>query len=94
MEASAGTTEKMDALVTVCDTEINGDPMDSIEIEISSPVESLFGSAQHAAVLNMLDMLGVHRCRVQVEDSQAIDAVLASRVKAAVIRLRKAGGTI
>lgn len=94
MEASAGTAEKMDAWVTVWDSLINGDPMESMEIEISSPVESLFGTAQHAAVLKMLDMLGVHQCRVKIEDAQAIDAVLAARVKAAVLRLRRAGGTV
>jgi citrate lyase acyl carrier protein len=94
MEASAGTGEKMDAWVTVYDTLINGDPMDSIEIEISSPVESLFGTAQRAAVLKILDMLGVHRCRVKIEDAQALDAVLAARVKAAVLRLRRAGGAV
>ncbi|MBL7006061.1 MAG: citrate lyase ACP [Spirochaetia bacterium] len=94
MEASAGTGEKMDAWVTVYDTSINGDPLNSIEIEISSPVESLFGSAQQVTVLKMLDMLEVHRCLVKIEDAHAIDTVLAARVKAAVLRLRRAGGAV
>ena len=93
MEASAGTAEKMDALVTVYDS-YNGIPSETIELEIYSPVKSLFGSAQQAAVLKALEELGVQRCRVEVQDSQAVDSVLSARVKSAVIRLRKAGGAL
>ncbi len=84
----------MDAWVTVSDSLRNEACPESIELEIVSSVKSLFGSAQQAAVLKVLDELGVHRCRVEVQDSQAVDAVLAARVKAAVLRLRKSGGTV
>jgi len=93
MEAFAGTSEKMDAEVTVFD-EIDGMQSEKIQIEITSPVKSLFGPAQKTAVLNALIELGVQQCRVKIADNQAVDAVLAARVKAAVLRLRQAGGAV
>ena len=83
----------MDAEVTVFE-EIEGMQSEKIQIEITSPVKSLFGPAQKTAVLKALHELGVQRCRVKIVDNQAVDAVLAARLKAAVLRLRQAGGSL
>ena len=93
MKASAGTEDKMDAVVTVYD-EISGNYQDTLEIAITSPVGSLFGKDQHASVREALKDLGVQRCKVEVVDKQAVDAVIRARVMAAVIRLRNAGGVL
>jgi citrate lyase subunit gamma (acyl carrier protein) len=88
MTASAGTREKLDALVTV------SDDAPVLEISIRSPVADLFGSSQRRTITRTLRELVVSRGTVTVEDSQALDCVLKARIKAAVARLRRAGGML
>jgi len=95
VQASAGKRDKLDAQVLVDD-----DPAASreaagwknVEIMISSPVASLFGTAQKTAVQKVLDELGFRYGRVEVCDNQAVDAVLRARTRAAVLKLYKLRG--
>lgn len=83
MESSAwaGKKEKGDAFVTV-----RSNPGNGIDMEISSPVRGLFSRAQDEAVVKALEDLKAGDLVLNVEDFQALDFVLAARVKAAVLR--------
>ncbi len=80
---SAGRAEKDDALVTVSYLEVK-EPVFSIE----SPVRKLFAEAQDKVVHKTLASLNVVNIRVDIKDNQALDYVLAARIRAAVDRYR------
>ena len=105
LSASAGSREKSDALVEVCeDSSATGQTTrpgsndapatDRIAVHIESPVRSLFGSQQDRVVAMTLDELGVTRGELHVYDEHALDFVLRARTRAAVERLRQLGGRI
>ena len=78
---SAGKREKDDALVTISTTE-----GDNPSIVINSPVRRLFTAAQDRIVIETLRDLDSKNLNVEIEDFQALDFVLAARIKAAVNR--------
>ncbi len=73
----AGDDVRSDLHVAV---EVGGD---GIELSLTSRVESLFGDAIRATVLDTLALLGVAAARVSVNDKGAVPWVIAARVEAA-----------
>lgn len=83
---SAGKTEKDDALVTVS-AYIGTGP----NYRFNSPVRSLFASAQDRIAAEVLDCMNADDLYVEIEDNQALDYVLAARIKTAINRFRSQG---
>lgn len=85
MKATAGADRKGDALVTI---ETGAEPL---SIEISSPVDALFGKQIHAAAKETAMQLGLSTGKLSIRDSQALGFVIIARIKAAYGRLGKEG---
>lgn len=83
---SAGKPEKDDVLVTVS-TYIGIGP----KFSIKSPVRGLFGSAQDRIAAEVLDSTNADDLYLDIEDYQALDYVLAARIKTAIHRFRNHG---
>lgn len=78
--ATAGTLESSDALVTIEPAE------GAVELEISSSVMNQYGRQIKATVLETLARLDVTAAKVTVVDKGALDCTLKARVECAVFR--------
>ena len=83
MRATAGTDRKGDALVTI---ETGKEP---ISIEITSPVEDLFGRQIASTAEQTAARLGLTTGKLIIRDNQALDFVITARIKAAAARLER-----
>ena len=88
METTTGSTAKQDVLVQILDISV------PLTIKITSPLQGLFGRSLERAAREELQTLGVTTGTVVIEDYQALDYVLQSRIKAAVLSLRERGGLL
>ena len=80
-EASAGTLESSDVMVTVSPNEGGGR-----KIEIDSPVLKLYEEQMLSIINASLDKMGVKDAALFLKDRGAIDCVIRARVMAAVSR--------
>ena len=78
--ATAGTLESSDALITVEPAE------GSIKLDITSSVMNQYGRQIRATVLDTLARLDVQSGKVTVVDKGALDCTLKARVECAVFR--------
>ena len=78
--ATAGTLESSDALITVEPAE------GSIKLDITSSVMNQYGRQIRATVLDTLARLDVQSAKVTVVDKGALDCTLKARVVCAVFR--------
>jgi citrate lyase subunit gamma (acyl carrier protein) len=90
--ASAGKAQKGDALVTIHTD--NGTDNGPLRLTITSSVQGLFGTQIEAVCRQVLQELGVVSGQIVVDDQQALDCVLRSRMRCAVQRLRQQGGLL
>lgn len=82
-QASAGTLESSDVLVTV-------EPNDQgLDIDIESVVKAQFGAAIRETVEEVLREMDVDAARVSIVDRGALDCVIRARVETAVLRGRE-----
>lgn len=79
--ASAGTTESSDILITLTQNEVN-----EIQIELDSSVEKQFGRQIRAKIQETLEKLAVTNVKVQAVDKGALDCTIEARTVAAVYR--------
>lgn len=79
--ALAGTLESSDAQVVV-----EPNPAGGIEITVESPVKKQFGRSIRASAEEVLKGMGVSSASVTITDKGALDAVIRSRLMAAVCR--------
>lgn len=79
--AVCGTLESGDVQVTIRPNEGQG-----VVIELESVVKAAFGDAITATVQEVLDLLAVRDVQVSLIDKGALDAVIRSRMTAAVMR--------
>lgn len=86
MRVSAGKPEKDDARVTVSAYTGTGP-----KYSVTSPVRSLFASAQDRIVSETLDEMNAGDLLIEIEDNQALDYVLVARIKSAIYRFRNLG---
>ena len=77
--ATAGTLESSDALITV-------EPAEEMTLDISSSVMNQYGRQIRATVQETLERLGVTRGKVTVVDKGALDCTIKARVECAVFR--------
>ena len=78
-EATAGTQESSDILVTVS-------PGKKLDIVIQSAVIKQFGKQIRRTVAETLDELGVSKGSIVIDDKGALDCVIRARVQASVLR--------
>lgn len=81
MNASAGTTESSDILIT-----IDKNPKNEIEIYLESSVEKQFGRLIRTKIEETLKGLNVTSAKVQAIDKGALDCTIEARTIAAVYR--------
>lgn len=81
MKASAGKREKDDCLVTV--SQADGTMP---ALVINSSVRSLFAASQNHIAIVTLEEMDAGKLKVEIDDYQALDFVLAARIRAAVLR--------
>ena len=82
-QASAGTNESSDVLVTV-------EPLENgIVLQLTSTVEQTFGAAIRISVLDVLKYHKIEACRITVQDKGALDYVIRARVETALLRAQK-----
>lgn len=79
MAGNKGKGVRSDCHVTL---EITGSG--GVELELQSKVESMFGSEIRALVYEILAFFGISHARILVEDSGALNPVIAARVEAAI----------
>ena len=79
--AYAGTLESSDAFVQVMPSQ-----NDSIEIELESSVEEIYGDAIRELVQSVLKKMGIVSARLVVQDKGALDFVIQARVQTAILR--------
>ena len=77
--ATAGTLESSDALITV-------EPAEEMTLDISSSVMNQYGRQIRATVQETLERLGVTQGKVTVVDKGALDCTIKARVECAVFR--------
>ena len=83
--AKAGTDEKSDAVIEVFPWE------NDTEIEVHSPVETLFGRQIRDSVREVIEGLDAGGVKVVVNDHSALDFVLRARTETALLRAGKEG---
>lgn len=88
MRIQSGTSQKLDAVVTV------DDDGSSVVIEINSSISNLYLDQQTKAIRDVLKELNVSHAHVIVDDNHALDCVLRARLTHAVQALRTRGGLI
>ena len=86
--ASAGKAQKGDVLVTIHDV------CGPLRLTLTSSVQGLFGTQMEAVCRQVLQEIGVVSGQIVVDDQQALDCVLRSRIRCAVQRLRQQGGSL
>ncbi|MGX7150435.1 citrate lyase acyl carrier protein [Enterococcus ureasiticus] len=79
--ASAGTTESSDILITLAQNDANG-----IQIDLDSSVEKQFGRQIRAKIQEILEKLEVTNVKVNAVDKGALDCTIEARTIAAVYR--------
>ncbi|WP_206911468.1 citrate lyase acyl carrier protein [Enterococcus sp. DIV0840] len=79
--ASAGTTESSDILITLAQNDANG-----IQIDLDSSVEKQFGRQIRAKIQEILEKLEVTSVKVNAVDKGALDCTIEARTIAAVYR--------
>ncbi|WP_024469094.1 citrate lyase acyl carrier protein [Treponema pedis] len=80
LTACAGSTEKSDILISV-------EPCErGVELSLTSKVMGQFGENIRKTVLGILEKMSVKNAKVVADDNGAIEAVIESRVQAAVLR--------
>ncbi|MBO0473466.1 citrate lyase acyl carrier protein [Enterococcus ureasiticus] len=79
--ASAGTTESSDILITLAQNDANG-----IQIDLDSSVEKQFGRQIRAKLQEILEKLEVTSVKVNAVDKGALDCTIEARTIAAVYR--------
>jgi len=79
--AHAGTLESSDVYVQI-------NPLDSetIEIELESSVEELYGEMIEEFVRDTLISMNINSVHVKIQDKGALDLVIKARLQAAVLR--------
>ncbi|WP_086313651.1 citrate lyase acyl carrier protein [Enterococcus sp. 7F3_DIV0205] len=79
--ASAGTTESSDILITLAQNDAKG-----IQIDLDSSVEKQFGRQIRAKIQETLEKLAVTNVKVSAVDKGALDCTIEARTIAAVYR--------
>ncbi|EOL45748.1 citrate lyase acyl carrier protein [Enterococcus caccae] len=79
--ASAGTTESSDILITLAQNDAKG-----IHIDLDSSVEKQFGRQIRAKIQETLEKLAVTNVKVNAVDKGALDCTIEARTIAAVYR--------
>jgi len=67
-----------------CHVTLKQQPSGGIKIQLKSKVEKLYGDQIKKVATATLNKLGVEHCEVLIEDSGALDWVIAARIEAAV----------
>ena len=70
---------RSDCLITLELTKSGG-----IDIELISKVQTLFGDSILELCKNELEFFGIKNCKIKIEDSGALDYILAARIEAAI----------
>jgi len=70
---------RSDCFVTLEITQSEG-----IDIELISKVQTLFGDSILKLCKEELDFFGIKNCKIKIEDSGALDYILAARIEAAI----------
>lgn len=79
--AHAGTLESSDVYV-----QINPSDGDTVEIELESSVEELYGEMIEELVRETLAKMQITSVHVKIQDKGAMDLVINARLQAAVLR--------
>lgn len=80
-QASAGTLESSDVMVTLKPNEASG-----IRVSISGKMAYPYGDSMEATVRGVMDEFGITDAVVELEDKGALDCVIRARTQAAVCR--------
>lgn len=83
--AIAGTMESCDVMVTVKPNNI-----ETVEIQINSPVKYQFGKQIRSVVENTLKEMNVTNAVIRIDDYGALDCIIKARLETAVLRAAEA----
>ena len=70
-----------------CHVEIELTENGGIQLEIHSKVEALYGNAIRKLLIGILDHYNINNARLELQDSGALDFIIAARMEAAVRKL-------